>query len=68
MGVSKVNLINEEELHDPPLDPVAPFSQSIHSAHREALAMNIRMCSHRCERFLNETNDVFCRCGEDLTE
>lgn len=61
-------LNQQQEVNKLPLEPIRPFSQSKESAHREALKMNIRMCDHQCERFVNEINDVFCRCGEDLTE
>lgn len=63
-----MNTLDHGDVHNLPLAPVRPFTQSKESAHREALEMNIRMCGHRCERYRDEVNDVFCRCGEDLTE
>lgn len=47
------------------------FTQSKRAAHREALAINRRLCEreHGHLRLLppDDVRDVFCKCGEDMT-
>lgn len=54
-----------------PAGPFRLFPQSRRSAHREALALNKRMCAgdgeHRNLLPPDDYGDVFCRCGEDMT-